>query len=47
MEVLIAIILNIILFAILNIWLVAFWALVISVVFVWGGFLIIEGDILD
>lgn len=44
MEFIIAIVLNIILFAILNIWLLWLWALAISVVVVWGGFIIITGD---
>lgn len=37
--------LNAILFAVLNIWLLWVWALLISVVIVWGGFLIIHGDV--
>jgi hypothetical protein len=38
------VVVNVILFVILNIWLVWMWALAISVVAVWGGFLIINGD---
>jgi hypothetical protein len=38
------VIINAILFAILNIWLLWGWALLISIVLVWGGFLIIDGD---
>lgn len=45
MEFLIALILNIILFVVLNIWLLAIWALIISVVLVWGGFLVVVGDV--
>lgn len=41
------IVINVILFAVLNIWLLWGWALLISIVVVWGGFLIIEGNILD
>lgn len=39
------VIINVILFAVLNIWLLWGWALLISIVLVWGGFLIINGDI--
>ena len=36
-----------ILFVVLNIWLQWLWALLIAIVIIWGGFLIIDGDILD
>lgn len=45
MEYAIAIVFNIILFAVLNIWLLWFWALLFSIVITWGGFVIIFGDV--
>ena len=42
--------LNFLLFLLLNIWLLWAWALLISIVVVWGGFLIIDssdGNIFD
>lgn len=45
MEYVIAIIINIVLFLILNIWLLWLWALLFSVVIVWGGFIFIYGDV--
>jgi hypothetical protein len=39
------VVINVILFMILNIWLLWGWALLISIVLVWGGFLIISGDV--
>lgn len=44
MEILILLVLNAVLFAILNIWLLWVWALLISVVVIWGGFLWINSD---
>jgi type IV secretory pathway VirB3-like protein len=38
------IVLNVIIFAILNIWLLWFWALMISVAVIWGGFIVIDSD---
>jgi hypothetical protein len=37
--------LTLVLFGILNIWLLWGWALLIAIVVVWGGFLIIHGDV--
>ena len=36
-----------VLFIVLNIWLQWLWALLIAIVIIWGGFLIIDGDIFD
>lgn len=43
------VIINVVLFAILNIWLLWGWALLISIVLVWVGFVVIytDGDIFD
>jgi hypothetical protein len=37
--------LNLILFAILNIWLLWGWSLLIATCLIWGGFIIIDSDI--
>jgi hypothetical protein len=41
------VILNIVLFMILNIWLVWLAALLLSICIIWGGFFVWEGELFD
>lgn len=46
-EFLAALALNVLLFLLLNIWLLWGWALLIATLVVWGTFFFLEGDMLD